>query len=128
MKLLGIVLIALLLSSCALTSQYDNNEYELLARLETSVRLVSEHCSTPERVKTYIPDMIQDSELLTTYTFYIPKNTDVYQMSVILRDDIREFEAQYEKDAATTLYCKLKTKTFLTKVRTALDAVASKLE
>lgn len=105
---------------------YDNNEYQLLARLETSVRLIQENCGVPVKVTKGIPALVMDAELLHTYTFYIPRNTEVHQMAGILRDDVREFETQYEKGEGNALYCKLKTKVFLEKVHEALDAVGGK--
>lgn len=119
--------LAAALTGCSVFPQYyDNNEYELLARLETSVRLIQEDCSARERVMERLPTLVADAELLHTYTFYIPRNTEVFDMVNILRDDVRQFETQYKNGTDNTLYCKLKTKTFLEKVRSALSAVAKK--
>lgn len=128
MKNAIILLFAFLIVGCSslLPQHYDPNEYELLARLETTVRLIQEDCSQPEKVTNKLPVLIADAELLHTYTFYIPRNTEVYKMANILKDDVREFKAQYEKGKGNALYCKLKTKTFLIKVRRALTAVAKK--
>lgn len=116
-----------MLTACSMVPQYyDNNEYELLARLETTVRLMQDDCSNPTVVNSMLPTLIADAELLHTYTFYIPRNTEVYQMADILRDDVRQFEAQYDSGGRNHLYCKLKTKTFLVKVRRVLEAVAQK--
>lgn len=109
-----------------LPQAYDNNEYELLARLETTVRLIHDDCDDVEKVTAKLPALIHDAELLHTYTFYIPRNTEVYKMANILRDDVREFEAQYNKSEATPLYCRLKTRAFLIKVRRSLEAVGQK--
>lgn len=122
MVLIGI----LLLTGCSLTPVYDNNEYELLARLETSVRLAQEKCSNPNSIRNMLSYMVRDSEVLHTYTFYIPNNTEVYKVATILRDDIREFEKQYNNNEATPTYCKLKTGVFLDKVRDTLSTVARK--
>lgn len=121
------LVVAVGIVGCSMVPQYyDNNEYELLARLETNVRLIQEDCGTPNKVMAKVPSLVEDAELLHTYTFYIPRNTDVHQMSGILRDDVREFETQYEKGEGNALYCKLKTKAFLEKVHQALDAVGKK--
>lgn len=126
-KILISMTVALFLMGCQLFPQvYDNNEYELLARLETSVRLIQDDCKDADKVIEQLPTLIADAELLHTYTFYIPRNTEVYEMVNILRDDVREFEAQYEKGKGNQLYCKLKTKAFLLKVRRSLEAVAKK--
>lgn len=125
-KMIAGLVLVLAITGCALPQKYDNNEYELLARLETTVRLMSDDCDDPQLVTNRLPVLINDAELLHTYTFYIPKNTEVFDMATILRDDVREFETQYEKGEAKPLYCKLKTKAFLTKVRRSLEAVAKK--
>lgn len=118
---------ALALTSCSLLPQvYDNNEYQLLAQLETRIQLVNEQCSDTDTVRSHIPHLVYDAELLHTYTFYIPKDTEVFEMSTILRDDVRQFEERYQNGVPSLAYCKLKTKTFLLKVRTALKAVAKK--
>lgn len=126
-KLMISLTLVVFLAGCSVLPQvYDNNEYELLARLETTVRLMQDDCAERDIILGELPRLIHDAELLHTYTFYIPRNTDVYKMVNILRDDVREFEAQYEKNADNPLYCKLKTKAFLTKVRRSLEAVAKK--
>lgn len=127
MKIKPFLLVGIIaLSGCTLTPTYDNNEYELLARLETSIRLIQEDCGVREKVVQRLPVVVSDAELLHTYTFYIPKNTEVFEIATILRDDIRQFESHYEKGTDSPIYCKLKTKTFLEKVRLSLEAVAKK--
>lgn len=129
MKKLLIPLIIVFAVGCSTgATKYDNNEYELLARLETTVRLMQEDCPTRELVIGQLPTLIADAELLHTYTFYIPRNTEVFGMVKILRDDIREFEQQYNKNTDNPLYCKLKTKAFLAKVRRSLEAVGKKIK
>ena len=126
-KIIISLTLALAITGCSLFPQfYDNNEYELLARLETSVQLIGENCSNNETVREFLPRLVYDAELLHTYTFYIPANTEVYQMAELLKKDVREFETQYKKGEPKSLYCKLKSKTFLIKVRRALEAVAKK--
>ena len=44
----------------------------------------------------------------------------------ILKGDVREFEQQYKKGEPKPVYCKLKSRIFLKKVRRALEAVAKK--
>lgn len=126
-KVLVAIFVSLFLVGCSLVPQkYDNNEYELLARLETSTTMMSEQCADAQRVQSMIQSLEYDARLLHTYTFYIPRNTEVYGIAEILKTDVLEFKRQYEQGTATPTYCKLKTNLFLTKVRTALDAVAKK--
>jgi len=121
------LVLAFAVTACSFFPQvYDNNEYQLLAQLETSVQLIGENCPTPDVVRTYLPRLVYDAELLHTYTFYIPRNSEVFQMASILKDDVRQFEKRYKDNTPSTLYCKLKSKTFLAKVRSALSAVAKK--
>lgn len=106
--------------------QYDNNEYEILARLETNVVMINERCDDTAFVESRIPDLEFDARLLHTYTFYIPQNTDVFGIAEILKDDVLQFKAQYVKGKGNKVYCTLKTKIFLQKVRDTLDAVGKK--
>ena len=129
-KLIIFATILVLLSGCAsfFPAEYDNNEYYILAKLETDVKLVKEMCAVSQQaVENEILGLVRSAELLHTYTFYIPRNTDVYNMATILKNDIREFEKNYAEGKGNTLYCKLKTSVFLKKVRITLKAVAQKV-
>ena len=127
MKKFTALFFVLLLTSCSLIpQQYDNNEYELLARLETNVAIINEKCDDEAFVESRLFDLEYDAKLLHTYTFYTPSNVDVYNIVDILKQDVLEFKHQYEKDEATPTYCTLKTKLFLQKVRSALEAVGQK--
>jgi hypothetical protein len=126
-KVLVAFFVVVFFTGCSMLPQkYDNNEYELLARLETSVVMISEQCDSEQHVNSLMPTLEYDARLLHTYSFYIPRNTEVYGIADILMKDVLEFKNQYERNTATPTYCKLKTKLFLSKVRTALEAVAQK--
>ncbi len=117
------------LAGCAYLTppqEYDNNEYELLARIETHVTMIRMNCDDPQFVESRLPDLEFDARLLHSYTFHIPRNTEVFQMAEILKGDALQLKAQYEKGKATPTYCRLKTKLFVEKVRRALEAVAKK--
>lgn len=128
-KLLLATTLAILLgiSGCSLfPQQYDNNEYELLARLDTSVSIISERCDDPSKVQAMLDTLEYDARLLHTYTFYIPQNTEVFGVADILKNDVAEFKAQYFKNAATPTYCKLKSRLLRKKIQTTLEVVAQK--
>jgi hypothetical protein len=121
------IFVAIFLAGCSLFPQeYDNNEYELLARLETSVVLINENCDDNSIVSSYIPELEYNARLLHTYAFYTPRNTEVYEIANILKEDVMEFKKQYEIGKASKFYCTAKSNLFLKKVRTALEAVAKK--
>lgn len=107
-------------------AQYDNNEYELLARLETSITLINENCNDPEYVKGEIDRLEYDARLLETYTFHIPRNTETFEIAKILREDVAEMKEQYDSGRASVTYCDIKTKLIKEKLDTALDVVAEK--
>ena len=122
-------MLTLWLAGCAYLTppqEYDNNEYELLARIETHVTMIRENCDDPQFVESRLPDLEFDARLLHAYTFHIPRNTEVFQIAEILKDDALQIKAQYDKGKANPTYCKLKTKLFVEKVRRALEAVAKK--
>ena len=121
-----LIIVAFLVGCTLLPQRYDNNEYELLARLETNVAMINERCDDEAFVESRLSDLEYDARLLHTYTFYTPSNVDVYNIVDILRQDVLEFKHQYEKDEATSTYCNFKTKLFLQKVRSALEAVGQK--
>ncbi len=123
-----IVVAAIFIAGCNMfPPKFDENEYLLLSRLETHARMLHDECSEPDQVRARIHQLVEDAEVLTTYTFYIPKNTEVFEISKILRDDTREFERRYAdgKEPSIT-YCRLKAQVFIEKVRATLEAVGLK--
>ncbi len=125
-KVILAMVLTLGLTSCSLfPTEYDNNEYEMLARLEANVSMIHEDCST-EFVNERTPMLEYDVRTLHSYTFYIPRNTEVFNIINILKQDVLEFKKQYDIGKGNKTYCKLKTKIFLEKVRDTMKAVANK--
>ena len=120
-------LLLLGLAGCAMIpQQYDNNEYELLARLEARTVIINENCDNEDVVKSHIEALDFDARTLHSYTFYIPRNTEVFEIAEILKNDTKEFKDQYDAGKGNATYCGLKTKIFLKKVRDTMEAVAQK--
>lgn len=127
MRLLLALSLAVLITGCSLLPQkYDNNEYELLTRLEATALIMNENCGDEERIKQLIPRLDYDARVLHTYAFYTPRNTDVYGIVDILKTDVQEFKSQYDKGRGNKTYCTLKTSLFLQKVRDTLEVVGNK--
>ncbi len=105
---------------------YDNNEYELLARLDTHAEIIQANCDNTEFVKEQLPELEFDARLLHNYTFHIPRNTEVFEIAKILKDDAIQITAQYEKGKGNPTYCKFKTKILRQKLNDALGVVAKK--
>ena len=121
------VILTLGITACSLLpAKYDNNEYELLARLEAITSMINEECDNIEFVKSHIPMLEVNVRTLHSYTFYIPRNDDVYEIVDILKGDVLEFKSQYENDKGNKTYCTLKTKIFLKKIRDTMEVVAKK--
>lgn len=121
------LLLTLGLAACGMVPQkYDNNEYELLARLEARTVIINENCDDTEVVKSHIEALDFDARTLHSYTFYIPRNTDVFAIAEILKNDTKQLKDQYDAGKGNAVYCELKTKIFLKKVRDTMEAVAQK--
>lgn len=121
------ITLPLVLTGCALLPQnYDNNEFGLLARIETNGRLVKESCESPAAVTPRLNAMVEDVELLTTYTFYTPNNSETYQSAILIKDDIYEFRNQYTSGKATPSYCKIKSQVIVIKTQRVLESVGQK--
>jgi hypothetical protein len=126
-KILLALTLTLGLSACSLIpQQYDNNEYEMLARLEANVAMINEDCST-EYVESRLGVMEYDVRTLHSYTFHIPRNKDVHEIINIIKDDVLEFKTQYDKKQGNKMYCTIKTKILLEKIQDAMKAVAGKV-
>lgn len=117
--------LALTLSSCGLMPpDYDSGEYMVFARLETHARFLANECDDSDAVRARLAKMHFDAELLQTYTFFLPRNSDVFEISKIMAEDVREMDSRYaDGEAPNITYCKLKSKQFVTKARRALEAV-----
>lgn len=108
-----------------LPPEYDNNEYELLARVEATARVINQRCDNTEYVRQKIHTLVDDAEVLYTYSFYIPRNTEVFQIAEILRDDARQIEKQYNEGQPSEIYCKLKTRAIVDKTMQALETIGN---
>jgi len=126
--LLTVVTVVLLVSSCAslLPPAYDNNEYFLFSKLETHSRFLRAECPFPEQVRDRLDLMLFDSEHLNSYTFFLPRNSDIFEISKILAVDVREMMDRYDDgEAPSTVYCKIKSKAFTAKARRALESIGN---
>jgi hypothetical protein len=121
------VCIMLILSGCSLLPpKYDNNEYMQFAKLETHSRFLREECSDPMLVKVRLDQMLWDAELLNSYAFFLPRKSDIFDISVILTQDVREMVKRYNTGENPSItYCKIKSKVFTTKARRALDTIGN---
>jgi len=127
-KILHILAITMLVSSCAsfLPPSYDNNEYFLFSKLETHSRFLRLECPFPEQVRNRLDLMLFDSEHLNSYAFFLPRNSEIFEISKILAVDVREMMDRYEDgEAPSTVYCKIKSKAFTTKARRALETIGN---
>lgn len=117
--------LALTLGGCSLLPpDYDSGEYMIFSRLETSARFLANECDDTAAVRARLASMHYDAELLQTYTFFLPRNSDTFEISKILSEDVREMDSRYaDGEAPSVTYCKLKSKQFVTKARRALEAV-----
>ena len=113
-----------LLSCSILPPKYDANEYMILAQLETHSRFMKTECSDPIKVRARLDDMMFNVELLSTYAFFLPRNSETFEISKILVEDIQEMSERYDDgDAPSTTYCKLKSRTFIEKARRVLTSI-----
>ena len=110
-----------------LSQTYDNNEYEMLAKIEVTTSLMVEHCDDSNIILTYVPLLEYDTHVFQTYTKYTPNNSELSTIADILRTDVDQFKKQYFDGKATSTYCKIKTKLFLNKIHSALEASAGKI-
>ena len=123
-----IVILLVTLSGCAsiLPPDYDNNEYYILARLETHSRFLRDECPYPKQVKQRLYTMLFDAELLNSYAYFLPRNSETYEISKILRDDVAEMQKRYDSEKQPSItYCKMKSKLFTAKARRIMESTAN---
>lgn len=130
MKLKTLYLLAtvMLVSSCAsfMPPSYDNNEYFLFSKLETHSRFLRKECVDPVLVRNRLDLMLFDSEHLNSYAFFLPRNSEIFEISKILAVDVEEMMERYDDgEAPSPVYCKIKSKAFTAKARRALETIGN---
>jgi hypothetical protein len=125
-KLTLIVLISTVMMGCAWFSppHYDNNQYFIFAEMEANSRYMVNDCDDPMLAKQRIELMVTRSEILQTYSNFLPKNKEVFDTSDIINKQLLEFKARYDKDKPPSIsYCKLKSKALVKELRRILKAM-----
>lgn len=127
MRLIITLALISLLSGCSLTPpKFDNNEYYIVARIDAISKLMHDECDNRQRVEQYIEQLKLESQTLSTYTFYLPHHTDLFEISKILVEDVDELSAKYQQNKEPSLeYCKLKTQSISLKVRRTLQTIGN---
>lgn len=125
MKILYSLALILILASCSvMPPKYDNNEYYTLVKLETHSRYLQNECKNPLIVQGRLTKMLWEAEVLNSYAFFLPRNTEIYEISKILVEDVTEMKQRYnDKPFPSISYCTIKSKTFTAKARRALEAI-----
>jgi len=122
------VALSLLLLGCSLTAQkYDNNEYKMLVHFVVSIEEVKAQCSEDGSfVRSSLPALRFNARMIEKYSEYTPDNPEVQLVSKILRDDIDQLIAFYDKNKHNKTYCRIKTDLILRKAERILEAVGKK--
>jgi len=81
-------------------------------------------CVDPVLVRKRLDLMLFDSEHLNSYAFFLPRNSEVFEISKILAVDVEEMMERYDDgEAPSPVYCKIKSKAFTAKARRALETI-----
>lgn len=129
-RLIITCLIAFVLTACDFVPQfYDNNEYLILAEIETSSRLLRNECVDNEAdVVGRVDALYEHSELLKTYTFYQPQNEITNEQATIIANNIYELRSKYRQGETppTEKYCQIKAETITIAAQRVLVTIGSK--
>jgi len=127
MKYIGILLIVII-SGCAsqIGATYDQNEYGSLVRLEVLSRMGMELCDFPDKVKSQVTTIREETEYLFIYTKHLPNNEDLHQIAIRLGTQAGMMEIRYAFKPPSVGYCKAKLLILNRGVTRALKAAANK--
>ena len=127
-KLIVLWLVALLIAGCDIVPQfYDNNEYLILAEIETSSRLLHGECvDTNYNISQRVNTLYEKAEVFRTYTFYQPQNEVVAEQANIIADNIGELRQRYRRGEPSESYCQLKAEAITIASQRALMAIGNK--
>lgn len=109
------------------TPPYNPVEHELIAKIETTTTLINQHCDDLMSVQTVTPSLTREAALFDIYVKNIPYNTEIANMSDIIRQDVLEFTNNLSSPTYSSTYCTLKTKLMLQKIHLITKAVVSKM-
>ena len=109
--------------------RFDNNEYFFFVELETHARYLVDECSNVSLVGKRMTTMRLRSETLQTYSYYLPRRSELYNSSNLINKQIVELAARYNKDTPppSTAYCTIKAKILIKELRRILTT-AGKLQ
>jgi hypothetical protein len=113
MKRLLVVVLASLLSSCALYDAYfmacfDNNEYMLINRIRTEANLGAAKCGKPE-VVAEVDGIWRTAIEFKNYTQSIPHNEEATKMGSELAEIIKGLSERYHgTEPVSMMYCTTK--------------------
>ena len=119
---------AAVLAGCDIVPQfYDNNEYMILAKIETSSRLLRDECVDINHDTTpRIEQLYETAELFRTYTFYQPQNKLVAEQGKIIADNIGELRMRERQGEPSASYCQLKAETITVAAQRVLSTIGNK--
>jgi len=125
MKILTTIIIALLLSSCALFSppKFDSNQYSLLTSIKVAAQNVE--CSEARLVGLQFARLDITTDELVAYSEYLPNNKEIYDIAVILDEDINQVLKRLHGEGLSSTFCKAKMDLFVKKADRAMKAMAA---
>lgn len=124
-KLILIASLALL-TSCGwmIPPPFDTNEYGLYAELETHSRFLRTECVDPDKASKRVYEMLFVVEQLSTYTYYLPDNVEMYEATSIIAENIIQLAQKYSGDETPSVsYCELKSKIITSDTRDVLESL-----
>ena len=129
MKSFLLASVVILLSACGgvkhaqYQDRFKDTEYYILAQIETHSRILSTECKDEYAVRERLKDIHFQLELLSTYSFFLPEETNTYKISQLIVDDVKAMQTRYDtRDTEPSLmYCKVKSKVIMMKTRKVLE-------
>jgi len=123
------IIFTLLLASCAITSKFDNIEYNRVVLLTQSLKTFQGgYCpalaDTQFRELKRLENITNGFEL---YTRYIPNNTEVQNVAKSIKNDVQQLLKHYSTNEYLNLkYCQIKLKIMHRKAERILKAIGQK--
>lgn len=113
MKKLAVLLIAYMLTGCALVDsflmKYDPNEYQQINDIRTTAYFAKSTCDNPQEAKLQADIISNKTTTFKNYVQYLPHNDPVIAASVELDKMSQGLKDQYAKSAKVSpAFCKIK--------------------
>lgn len=106
--------------------KYESNQFMQLVKIHTHIESILPQCKYPVIVEQKLHLLRWETKVFNTYSLYLPRNDEIYQISEILLSNIDQMLARYtSNNTPSETYCQLKSQQLLTNITNTLQTIGN---